>query len=54
MAEGGRLIIPVGDKYQELLLLMKREEVLDTVSVTAVRFVPMTGPGIEGAEATPE
>jgi len=50
MAEGGRLVIPVGDRFQELLLLIKSENELDTVSVTDVRFVPMTGPGINKQE----
>lgn len=43
LADGGRLVIPVGDRDQELLRLTRvgegvvREELLD------VRFVPMTG-----------
>lgn len=44
LAAGGRMVIPVGDKFQELRVLTKdssggvREE-----SVTPVLFVPMTG-----------
>ncbi len=43
LAEGGRMVIPVGTKSQELLLLTKRDGQMARQSVTAVRFVPMTG-----------
>lgn len=39
----GRIIIPVGDENQELLLIEKTEEGIVTKRVTSVRFVPMTG-----------
>jgi protein-L-isoaspartate(D-aspartate) O-methyltransferase len=39
----GRMVIPVGDQYQELILIKKREKGVDMKTVTPVRFVPMTG-----------
>jgi protein-L-isoaspartate(D-aspartate) O-methyltransferase len=42
LAEGGVMIIPVGNKYaQELVLLEKRSGKLEKKSVLPVRFVPM-------------
>lgn len=43
LAEGGRMIIPVGDLYQELILLEKHGSRVSRKSLIAVRFVPMTG-----------
>ena len=45
LAEGGRLVIPVGDpgRVQKLLLLTKEEGKIRRQNVLAVRFVPMTG-----------
>lgn len=45
LAEGGRMIIPVGPdgRVQELVLLEKRDGKLRQREVMAVRFVPMTG-----------
>lgn len=41
---GGRMIIPVGDYYQELLLITKQSDgSIKQKSVLPVRFVPMTG-----------
>ncbi len=40
---GGRLVIPVGDFYQELLVLTRLPEGFQHRSVFPVRFVPMTG-----------
>lgn len=39
----GRMIIPVGAQYQELLLIKKTDKGTDMKTVTPVRFVPMTG-----------
>lgn len=47
LSEGGRMVIPVGTKSQELLLLTKRDGQMARQSVTAVRFVPMTGEATE-------
>jgi len=46
LALGGRLVIPVGNIYQELILLERKENELVTTRITPVRFVPMTGNGI--------
>jgi protein-L-isoaspartate(D-aspartate) O-methyltransferase len=43
LAEGGRLVIPVGDFFQELVVLTKTEKGIKKRSVIPVRFVPMTG-----------
>lgn len=43
LAEGGRLVIPVGDWSQELEVLTKKDGAISRESVFAVRFVPMTG-----------
>jgi protein-L-isoaspartate(D-aspartate) O-methyltransferase len=44
LAIGGRLIIPVGRGYQDLLLITKRADgSVDRESVAPVMFVPMTG-----------
>ena len=49
LAEGGRLVIPVGDRYQHLVRVTRTAEGFDREQVTPVRFVPMTGKA-EGAE----
>ncbi len=43
LAEGGRMVIPVGDAWQELKLLEKKRGKIKSKSVIPVRFVPMTG-----------
>jgi len=43
LREGGRMVIPIGDDMQELLLLTKTKEGFDEERVAPVRFVPMTG-----------
>jgi protein-L-isoaspartate(D-aspartate) O-methyltransferase len=44
LKDGGRMIIPVGARgYQELVLLRKNGDRLETRAVLPVRFVPMTG-----------
>jgi len=44
LKDGGRMIIPVGPAGdQELVLLTKRGDKLETRAVLPVRFVPMTG-----------
>ena len=40
---GGRMVIPVGEAYQELRLLEKTSAGVEEKRVLAVRFVPMTG-----------
>ena len=54
LAEGGRLVIPVGPSGdQELVLVVKEKGELVQRAVIPVRFVPMTGPGVEGAGEHP-
>lgn len=43
LAEGGRMVIPVGEYYQELELITKENGKIKTISVIPVRFVPMLG-----------
>jgi protein-L-isoaspartate(D-aspartate) O-methyltransferase len=45
LAEGGRLIIPLGSirYHQTLTLVTKKDGKLETRHITGVRFVPMTG-----------
>lgn len=43
LAEGGRLVIPVGDHFQNLHVYEKRSDGLELLSSLPVRFVPMTG-----------
>jgi protein-L-isoaspartate(D-aspartate) O-methyltransferase len=43
LRDGGRLILPVGDAHQELLLITRRGDAFDTQKLLPVRFVPMTG-----------
>lgn len=40
---GGRMVIPVGDFSQELMLLTKSDDGVVEKSIIPVRFVPMTG-----------
>ncbi len=47
LAEGGRMVIPVGVYRQELKLLEKLDGQIKTSSIIPVRFVPMTGEGVE-------
>ena len=43
LAEGGRMIIPIGNYDQELVLISKTERGVEQTKVIGVRFVPMTG-----------
>jgi protein-L-isoaspartate(D-aspartate) O-methyltransferase len=44
LAPGGRLVIPVGRHFQDLLLITKQADgSIDRKMVAGVRFVPMTG-----------
>ena len=47
LAEGGRMVIPVGTLWQELKLLEKVNARIKTSSIIPVRFVPMTGEGVK-------
>jgi protein-L-isoaspartate(D-aspartate) O-methyltransferase len=43
LKEGGRLVIPVGDEAQELMVVTRKGSVYEERRVLPVRFVPMTG-----------
>lgn len=43
LAVGGRMVIPVGEQYQTLLLITRDDEGLHQEKIIPVRFVPMTG-----------
>ena len=43
LAEGGRMILPVGDRFQELVLLTRDAAGVREKRLLGVRFVPMTG-----------
>jgi len=47
LAEGGRLVIPVGEDRQELKRVLRKDGKIVEESGIAVRFVPMTGPAID-------
>jgi protein-L-isoaspartate(D-aspartate) O-methyltransferase len=40
---GGRLVIPVGEVFQELMVVIKTETGIKKMNAIPVRFVPMTG-----------
>lgn len=49
LAPGGRLVMPVGDRYQELVRITRGEEGTTTFErLLPVRFVPMTGRAQQG------
>jgi len=43
LKSGGRLIAPIGDEYQELLLITRQGDEYKRKRLIPVRFVPMTG-----------
>jgi protein-L-isoaspartate(D-aspartate) O-methyltransferase len=43
LAVGAHMVIPVGDFYQELMVITRGDNGFDERSVIPVRFVPMTG-----------
>jgi protein-L-isoaspartate(D-aspartate) O-methyltransferase len=47
---GGRMILPVGSHYQELVLVTREEEGVHRSRLMGVRFVPMTGEAQGGGE----
>jgi len=55
LKEGGRMVIPVGERYQQTLYLMKKTE--GKVAAEALQptlFVPMTGKAEEGRQVQPD
>jgi len=43
LRDGGRLVLPVGDDWQELVVITRRGDSFEEKKVLPVRFVPMTG-----------
>lgn len=43
LKDGGRLILPVGDHFQELVVVTRKGTTFEEKRVLPVRFVPMTG-----------
>ena len=43
LRDGGRLILPVGDEWQELVVVTRHGDRFEEKRVLPVRFVPMTG-----------
>jgi protein-L-isoaspartate(D-aspartate) O-methyltransferase len=43
LKDGGRLVIPVGDESQELMVITRRGDTFEEKRILPVRFVPMTG-----------
>ena len=55
LREGGRMIIPVGERYQQVLHLLKKEDgKLVNEALRPTLFVPMTGKAEEGREVQPD
>lgn len=47
---GGRMVIPIGGMYQDLMLVNKTHKGVDIKTITPVRFVPMTGKAQESEQ----
>jgi len=43
LADGGRMVVPVGTYYQELILAKKKDGRIEKSRIAPVQFVPMTG-----------
>ena len=43
LAEGGLMILPIGDYHQDLVRIHRTEHGIECKNVSGVRFVPMTG-----------
>ena len=43
LAVGGRLVIPVGEQYQELIVITRTASGFEEKRIIPVAFVPMTG-----------
>ena len=55
LAEGGRMIIPVGERYEQtLMLLSKQDGVMVQESLVPSLFVPMTGAAEEARKVQPD
>ncbi len=55
LKEGGRLVIPVGERYQQTLYVMrKRDGKLEQEALRPTLFVPMTGAAEEARKVQPD
>lgn len=55
LAEGGRMVIPLGERFQQNLCLMKKvNDKLEREPLRATLFVPMTGAAEERREVLPD
>jgi len=55
LREGGRMIVPVGERYQQMLyLLEKRDGKMAQVALLPTLFVPMTGQAEDGRLVKPD
>jgi enolase len=43
LKDGARLVIPVGDESQQLMVITRKGDTFEERRVLPVRFVPMTG-----------
>ena len=43
LAEGGLMILPIGDYHQDLVRISRTEHGIESQNISGVRFVPMTG-----------
>ena len=55
LAEGGRMVIPLGERFEQtLVLLTKRDGRLTREAVTSTLFVPMTGQAEDERQVKPD
>ncbi len=55
LKEGGRMIVPVGERYEQVLYLFKkRQGKLETEALRPTLFVPMTGTAEEARQVKPD
>ena len=52
LAIGGRMVLPVGEVFQDLLLITRDEQGVHEERLIGVRFVPMTGEAERGERGT--
>ena len=55
LKEGGRMIVPVGERYQQMLYLFKKEDgKLKSEALCPTLFVPMTGKAEDQRQVKPD
>ena len=50
LAEGGKMVVPVGTDWQELKLIKKQNGKINVIDTIPVMFVPMTGEGVKNGQ----